>query len=63
MRSQLKAFNHGSSDIAWHQYITGVVLNQCKVCKKNMLNEYQFCIDYIGKKHEMSIPAYKTLEQ
>ncbi len=60
MRDHLKTFNHGSSDSAWHQYITGVVLHQCKVCKEKILNDYRFCVKHITHHHQMSITAYKN---
>ncbi len=59
MRSHLKKFNHGSSNSAWHKYITGVVLHQCKICKKNILNDCQFLTGHIHHHHQMSVSDYK----
>ncbi len=53
---------HGTSDSEWHQHITKVVLHQCKICKKKVLNECKFVQNHVYRNHQMSISEYKKLE-
>ncbi len=62
MRDHMKTFNHGSTNSAWHQYITKVVLHQCKVCKQSVLNDCQFLVRHINHHHQISVSDYKKLE-
>ncbi len=62
VRNHLRETNHGTSVSDWHQHITKVVLHQCKICKKKVLNECKFVQNHVYKNHQMSISEYKKLE-
>ncbi len=59
LRKHLMETNHGTSGREWHQHITKVVLHQCKICKKKVLNNKEFVKKHVYKNHQMLIPEYR----
>ncbi len=60
LQAHLRKSNHWSSSSRdWSTYITKVVLHQCIVCKKKLLNDKGFLSRHIMGLHKHSLPDYR----
>ncbi len=58
MRQHVKE-KHGFSNVMWHQYISKVVLHQCKICKNKVLCDKEFIKKHVSNHHKLKLSAYE----
>ncbi len=59
MKNHLSSKNHWSSKGKdWFRYITKTVLHDCKICRKELLNEKEFIYCHLMKAHEKNWLSY-----
>ncbi len=59
MRTHLKKLKHGClKSKGWHNYIDEIVMHQCQICQKKILNERTFLGIHFNKTHHLTVPQY-----